>query len=101
VLFDGVTAPDVLGSALAAWTPTQTAPSGPATVIPVVYDGPDLGFVADAWGVAPEEVGSRLASVELVSAFCGFAPGFAYLAGLPQEWHVPRLGTPRPRVAAG
>src|SRR6266542_1747962 len=31
----------------------------------------------------------------------GFAPGFAYLTGLPPECAVPRLATPRPRVPAG
>ena len=36
-----------------------------------------------------------------VSAFCGFAPGFAYLTGLPDDLAVPRLDTPRTRVPAG
>src|SRR6187551_1278672 len=30
----------------------------------------------------------------------GFAPGFAYLAGLDPRLHVPRRATPRPRVPA-
>jgi KipI family sensor histidine kinase inhibitor len=34
-------------------------------------------------------------------SFCGFAPGFAYCAGLPDRLAVPRLGTPRTRVPAG
>jgi KipI family sensor histidine kinase inhibitor len=38
---------------------------------------------------------------ELHVAFCGFAPGFAYLAGLPDELAVPRLDTPRTKVEAG
>jgi inhibitor of KinA len=33
--------------------------------------------------------------------FLGFAPGFAYLAGLPAELHVPRLPAPRAIVPAG
>ena len=36
-----------------------------------------------------------------MSAFCGFSPGFAYLAGLPEELAVPRLDTPRTKVPAG
>jgi KipI family sensor histidine kinase inhibitor len=37
-----------------------------------------------------------------VSAFCGFAPGFAYLSGLPDDLaDVPRLPSPRTRVPAG
>ena len=43
----------------------------------------------------------RLAGTELRVAFCGFAPGFAYLTGLPAEWAVPRLASPRPKVPAG
>ena len=35
-----------------------------------------------------------------VSAFCGFAPGFAYLSGRSTV-AVPRLATPRTRVPAG
>ena len=34
-------------------------------------------------------------------AVTGFAPGFAYLTGLPPELHVPRRATPRTRVPAG
>jgi KipI family sensor histidine kinase inhibitor len=33
--------------------------------------------------------------------FLGFAPGFAYLGGLPAALHTPRLCTPRPLVPAG
>ncbi|GFJ90481.1 hypothetical protein Prum_041230 [Phytohabitans rumicis] len=47
------------------------------------------------------EAVERLAGTELRVAFCGFAPGFAYLAGLPASWAVPRLASPRPRVPAG
>ena len=32
--------------------------------------------------------------LEFVSAFCGFAPGFAYLSGLTEQYAVPRLDTP-------
>jgi inhibitor of KinA len=33
--------------------------------------------------------------------FLGFAPGFAYLGGLPPEIATPRLEVPRKRVPAG
>ena len=36
-----------------------------------------------------------------MAAFCGFAPGFAYLTGLPDELAVPRRQTPRTRVPVG
>ena len=42
-----------------------------------------------------------LTSTEFTVAFAGFAPGFAYLTGLPPELHVPRRATPRTRVPAG
>jgi KipI family sensor histidine kinase inhibitor len=31
----------------------------------------------------------------------GFAPGFAYLGGLAEVLHTPRLASPRPRIEAG
>ena len=97
VLFDGVS--DL--SALDDWTPTSTPPQGALVEVPVVYDGPDLAFVADAWGTDTAGVVRRHTEVEYVAEFCGFAPGFAYLAGLADELAVPRLESPRPRVAAG
>jgi len=33
--------------------------------------------------------------------FGGFAPGFAYIGGLPESWPIPRLPTPRTRTPAG
>jgi KipI family sensor histidine kinase inhibitor len=69
--------------------------------IPVIFDGPDLDEVATMWGVAPEEVMGRLERIPWRVAFCGFAPGFAYLAGLPYQFAVPRLATPRAKVPAG
>jgi inhibitor of KinA len=40
-------------------------------------------------------------SAEYRVAFLGFAPGFAYLSGLPEEIATPRLETPRRAVPAG
>lgn len=101
VLFDGVVAPDALRAALSGWVEGRELPPGPVVEVPTTYDGQDLGFVAEAWGCTPAEVAARHAATEFVSAFCGFAPGFAYLAGLPPELAVPRLASPRPRVPAG
>lgn len=100
VLVDGA-APAVLAAALSRWDPATDPLRGPLVEVPVVYDGADLAAVADVWGCTVREVVERHTSLELVSAFCGFAPGFAYLAGLPGEWAVPRLDAPRPRVPAG
>jgi KipI family sensor histidine kinase inhibitor len=98
VLLDGVREPDVLPGLLAGWRPSAAEP-GPLVEVPVTLDGPDVADVASWWRCTAGEVGERLASVELMSAFCGFAPGFAYLSGLTVE--VPRLATPRTRVPAG
>jgi KipI family sensor histidine kinase inhibitor len=98
VLFDGAVDPDALRRSLAAWHPSATE-RGRLVELPVTYDGPDLERVAAHWGCEPDEVAARHRATELVSAFCGFSPGFAYLSGL--EVSVPRLATPRTRVPAG
>jgi KipI family sensor histidine kinase inhibitor len=100
VLFDGVDVAALAG-VLERWRADSATVAGAFVEVPVVFDGPDLADVAARWGVGPDEVVARLASYELTSAFCGFAPGFAYLAGLPQELAVPRLETPRTRVEPG
>ena len=57
--------------------------------------------MAGRWGTDEAGVVRRLVETPLHVAFCGFSPGFAYLAGLPPELAVPRLETPRHRVPAG
>ncbi|MBZ5733708.1 allophanate hydrolase subunit 1 [Nocardioides sp. TRM66260-LWL] len=90
----------VVAAALAE--PADADPgSGRLVELPVHWDGPDLDDVAARWGTDASGVVARLEATELTSAFCGFAPGFAYLAGLPAELAVPRLAAPRPRVPAG
>ncbi|MGW1815932.1 5-oxoprolinase subunit B family protein [Streptomyces sp. NPDC002125] len=101
VLLDGVE-DRALAARMASWTvPPLSRSAGEAVEIPVVYDGPDLADVADAWGVAVDEVPRIHARTEFRVAFCGFAPGFGYLTGLPGHLRVPRRATPRTRVPAG
>ena len=69
--------------------------------IEVVYDGKDLDAVAEATGLRVDEVISRHVAGDYRVAFCGFSPGFAYLAGLDPTLHLRRRGTPRTRVPAG
>ena len=69
--------------------------------IPVRYDGEDLAFVAEACSLSEEEVIRRHLGTTYVAAFCGFAPGFAYLSGLDYSLQLPRRNTPRTRVPAG
>ncbi|SCL38453.1 sensor histidine kinase inhibitor, KipI family [Micromonospora pallida] len=103
VLLDGVPDPAATAARIAGWTPRPTATTGSIRTVevPVTYDGADLPRVADHWGVDVPEVVRRLTGTLFRVAFCGFAPGFAYLTGLPTAWAVPRLPTPRPRVPAG
>ena len=84
-------------------SPTTVADGAPAAAVelPVVFDGADLADVAELTGRTTADVVGLLTTVELTVAFCGFAPGFGYLTGLPDELHVPRRATPRTRVPAG
>ena len=79
----------------------SAARQGPAIGIPVVYDGPDLEDVARRTDLSVEEVVRRHEEGEYVVAFCGFAPGFAYLTGLDPALRLPRRSIPRTRVPAG
>lgn len=72
--------------------------------IPTVYGGeygPDLPFVARHAGLSEAEV-IRLHSQSVYHVYMiGFAAGFAYLGGLPERLHTPRLASPRIRVPKG
>ena len=57
--------------------------------------------MAARWGCSTQEVARRHAAASHRVAFCGFAPGFAYLSGLPKKLQVPRLEEPRSKVPAG
>jgi KipI family sensor histidine kinase inhibitor len=97
-------APSALDAATLRRLSTTTPPKsgGKATVeLRVIFDGADLAEVAALTGRSAAEVVATLTSVELTVAFCGFSPGFGYLAGLPDDLHVPRRATPRTRVPAG
>lgn len=69
--------------------------------IPMRYDGEDLAEVAQISGLPVEEVIRRHQASTFTVAFCGFAPGFAYLVGGDPVLHVPRRSTPRAQVPAG
>ena len=72
--------------------------------IPVRYgneEGPDLAVLATHAGLREDEVIARHCTVEYRVAMLGFSPGFPYLLGLDPRLAMPRLDTPRTRVAAG
>lgn len=72
--------------------------------VPVAYGGaagPDLDAVAEHGGLLPRAVVELHSAAAYQVYFLGFAPGFAYLGGLPAALHAPRLAAPRPLVPAG
>ena len=75
--------------------------SGELVEIPVVYDGEDLGDVAALLGCDVPELIHRHTADEWTVAFCGFAPGFAYITAASHAWQIPRRKTPRTAVPAG
>lgn len=102
VFLDGLADPRGFLAELATWRiPPLTAGDRPTVEIPVHYDGPDLADVAALWDTTPEEVVRLHSGTAFHVAFCGFAPGFGYLTGLPEALHVPRRDTPRTKVPVG
>lgn len=68
--------------------------------VPVSYDGADLAGAAEELGCSAEELVRRHQAETWTVAFCGFAPGFGYLAGSRFSWSAPRRFSPRTRVPA-
>ena len=81
--------------------PVETAATAVEVVLPVVYDGADLGEVAVATGLSVEQVVARHSAGRYVVAVTGFTPGFGYLSGLDRVLHLPRRAQPRTVVPAG
>lgn len=104
VLFSRVADPAGLEEELHGWSPSRATaglPDAPLVEVPTVYDGPDLDAVARHWDLTTREVVEQHTSTEMVVAFCGFAPGFAYCTAPHVSRPVPRLDEPRTRVPAG
>lgn len=71
---------------------------GSVVDLPVTFDGADLVEVGERSGLGVAGVITAIVDRPLRVAFCGFAPGFAYLDGLSPELHLPRRDAPRARV---
>lgn len=67
--------------------------------IPCCYDpefGEDVDHIAAAMGLTRDQVVSLHAGATYRVYMYGFAPGFAYLGGLPKELGISRRVSPRP-----
>lgn len=78
----------------------QGRAAGKQVEIPVHYQGEDLEEVAALLGLSVPELIRRHTGSDYSVAFCGFAPGFAYLSG-GAGFEVPRRPSPRMRIPAG
>jgi inhibitor of KinA len=79
--------PGARGKAKARWT------------FPCCYDekyGEDINAIADMTGLSAGKVVSLHSGAHYRIYMYGFAPGFAYLGGLPEELAVSRRASPRP-----
>ncbi len=109
VIYDrsAIAAAELRTALLTLAQPDQPADSESANrlvEIPVHYggdDGPDLANVAEHCGLTPADVIRLHTGAAYQVAMLGFAPGFAYLLGLPRRLATPRLETPRLRVVPG
>ncbi|MBU3030741.1 urea amidolyase family protein [Paracoccus marinaquae] len=77
------------------------ARSGETVELPVTYDGEDLPEVAKLMGLTEAEVIEAHQGATWQVAFCGFAPGFAYMSGDDPRFDLPRRSSPRTRIPAG
>lgn len=88
----------------AAGTDAPTMPPGRLWRVPVCYGGAhgvDLDAVGARTGLGADAVRALHAGADYLVYMIGFAPGFAYLGGLPDALHLSRRDDPRPRVPAG
>jgi KipI family sensor histidine kinase inhibitor len=72
--------------------------------VPACYDasfGEDLPVVSAATGLSAAEIVELHLGATYEVAMYGFAPGWAYLSGLPQALTLPRRTSPRDRIPAG
>lgn len=107
VVYDAMVMPlDDLMARLRKLADVPLAKTGTRTTrqVEVCYDGAyaqDLAEVARQTGLTPDRVIElHLSGVYKVYMF-GFAPGYAYLGGVPNLIQLPRKGTPLRNIPAG
>ena len=81
---------------------TQGAGKRGITHIPVDFGMDyDLVDVAQRLALSRADLIAQFCAIEFSVILNGFMPGFIYLSGLPDKFHLPRLATPRLKVPAG
>jgi inhibitor of KinA len=84
--------------------PSPAAAAATPREVPSCHDAdlaPDLPDVAARTGLSPEAVIAAFLGGDYRVYMYGFAPGYAYLAGVPPALHLPRKPTARREVPAG
>jgi len=84
--------------------PARAGAEGRLWTVPCLYGGEvgqDLEDLAALKGLSPDEVAALHFGAVYRIYMIGFAPGFAYLGGLPEKLHTPRLAKPRQYIPAG
>ncbi len=72
--------------------------------VPVVYGGdfgPDFDEVCEQTGLSAKELVALHTGQEYCVDLVGFTPGFVYVGGLDDVFHIPRRRQPRQHVEAG
>ncbi|MEM1236339.1 MAG: allophanate hydrolase subunit 1 [Pseudomonadota bacterium] len=80
---------------------TPMPATGATRCVQICYDGPDLDVVAQATGLPPDAVINAHLAGDYQALMYGFAPGYAYLAGVPDAIQVPRKPSAVRDVPAG
>jgi antagonist of KipI len=92
-----------IGNALTALDPGQL-PQPKVVRLPTCYGGefgPDLPFVVEHTKLSEAEVIALHSGTPYHVHMIGFTAGFAYLGGLPEKLHAPRLPSPRTKTPRG
>jgi KipI family sensor histidine kinase inhibitor len=93
--------PDLGGSSAGMRAETRRDRDAVDVRVPVVYDGDDLGEVAERTGLTMDEVVAAHTAPTYRVVMLGFTRAFPYLSGLDPRLHLPRRDSPRPRVPPG
>ncbi|MEZ9304413.1 5-oxoprolinase subunit PxpB [Vibrio breoganii] len=84
---------------------SNQAPSSPSTIEIPVYYGKEVALDAARYskekGLSLQQLQEIHTSTEYQVHALGFAPGFAFMAQVPEFLQLPRLDSPRPRVPKG